>query len=356
MKRYKFSIGAFAVAFALSTLPAAAQEKGGGGSSRPSGGSESGSAGSRSSGGGSPTGGTAVSRGGGGAESGGSTSRSSGGGMSGGSMGSSSSPSMPSSSGSGMAPMRSFDRAPQRANASSGQSRPSGSRSNGGESTGRSAVPRGGSSSEGGSSREGGSVRSGGSTSSTASREVAGNSDRASETGRRAVPAYSRPRDGRPTTGVAVDRGLAPTNPIVPPFNGDIYYIYRPYYYPYGFWGSAYGFGLGYLYYDPFWYGGGYGYPSYGYGGSYSTGSYSQTYRDTGNLRLKIKPREAQVYVDGYFVGVVDSFDGSFQRLSLDGGGHKVEIKADGYETLLLDVLITPGETVTYKGDLKRIQ
>lgn len=183
-----------------------------------------------------------------------------------------------------------------------------------------------------------------------------GSSDRASEPGRRAVPAYSRPRDGRPTTGVAVDRGLAPTNPItgVP---GDIYYIYRPYYYPYGFWGSAYGFGLGYLYYDPFWYGGyGGGYPGYSYGGSYSSGGYSQTYRDTGNLRLKIKPREAQVFVDGYFVGVVDSFDGSFQRLSLDGGSHKVEVKADGYEPLQLDVLITPGETVTYKGDMKRIQ
>ena len=85
-------------------------------------------------------------------------------------------------------------------------------------------------------------------------------------------------------------------------------------------------------------------------------GGYSQTYRDTGNLRLKIKPREAQVFVDGYFVGVVDSFDGSFQRLSLDGGGHKVEIKADGFEPLVLDVLITPGETVTYKGEMKRIQ
>ena len=353
MMRHKFTIGAFAVAFALSTLPAAGQEKGGG--SQQSGSSGSGSAGSRSAGSGSATGGTAVSRGGGGADSGGSSSRSSGGGMSGGSMGSSSSPSMPSSSGSGAAPMRSFDRAPQRANADSGQSRPAGSRSSGGESTGRSAVPRGSSASgSGSSSREGGSVRSGGSTGSTASREVASGSG--SETGRRAVPAYSRPRDGRPTTGVAVDRGLAPTHPITG-IPGDIYYIYRPYYYPYGFWGSAYGFGLGYLYYDPFWYGGGgYGYPGYGYGGSYSSGGYSQTYHDTGNLRLKIKPREAQVYVDGYFVGVVDSFDGSFQRLSLDGGTHKVEIKADGYEPLQLDVVITPGETVTYKGDLTRIR
>lgn len=144
-----------------------------------------------------------------------------------------------------------------------------------------------------------------------------------------------------------------------PGANGDVTFIYRPYYYPYGFWGSNYGYGLGYLYYDPFWYDG-YGYGNY-YGGHYgsgysSGGGYSQTYRDSGNLRLKIKPREAQVFIDGYFVGVIDSFDGAFQRLALDGGGHKVEIKAEGYEPLQFEVLITPGETVTYKGEMKRIQ
>ena len=172
---------------------------------------------------------------------------------------------------------------------------------------------------------------------------------------RRAVPAYSRPRNGRPISGEAVNRGTVGVG-----VGNDIFYIYRPYYYPYGFWGSNYGYGLGYLYFDPFWYGGygggGYGYSGYGGSGYYSSGGYSQTYRDTGNLRLKIKPREAQVFVDGYFVGVIDSFDGAFQRLALDGGGHKVEIKAEGYEPLQLEVLITPGETVTYKGEMKRIQ
>ena len=78
--------------------------------------------------------------------------------------------------------------------------------------------------------------------------------------------------------------------------------------------------------------------------------------RDTGGLRLKIKPREAQVYVDGYLVGDVDSFDGAFQKLGIESGGHKIELKADGYEPLQFDVLITPGETVTYKGEMKRIQ
>jgi hypothetical protein len=141
---------------------------------------------------------------------------------------------------------------------------------------------------------------------------------------------------------------------------------YYPYgYYPYGYFGYGFGYGLGYMY-NPYWspLGGGFGYGGYGYGDPYSTGdyggggsgSYGREPRDTGSLRLKIKPREAQVYVDGYLVGDVDSFDGAFQKLGIESGGHKVELKADGYQPLQFDVLITPGETVTYKGEMKRIQ
>jgi hypothetical protein len=157
----------------------------------------------------------------------------------------------------------------------------------------------------------------------------------------------------------------------VPPTSGggggNIYPIYP--YYPWGFWGPGYGFGLGYLYYDP-WYGGyGYGSPG-GYGGDFGYGGYggggysgggggygvSQSYRDNGSLRLKIEPKQAQVYIDGYYVGLVDSFNGAFQKLGIEGGGHQVELKADGYEALQFEVLITPGETVTYKGEMKRIK
>ena len=89
------------------------------------------------------------------------------------------------------------------------------------------------------------------------------------------------------------------------------------------------------MFYDPF-YGGWlrlgrpYGYGGYGYGGGGGGGggsgggsggyAVSREYRDSGHLRLKIKPQQAQVYVDGYFVGVVDSFDGAFQKLGLDAG------------------------------------
>jgi hypothetical protein len=155
------------------------------------------------------------------------------------------------------------------------------------------------------------------------------------------------------------------------------YYGFSPYYssFAYPGFGIGYGYGLGLgwpLFYDP-WYDpyGSPGYAGYGYGsmggynaGGYNTGGYdtggynSSSYAglDQGKIRLKVKPRNAKVYVDGYFVGTVDEFDGAFQKLTLNGGRHRVEIKADGYETADFDVLITPDETVTYQGELKKLQ
>jgi hypothetical protein len=179
-----------------------------------------------------------------------------------------------------------------------------------------------------------------------------GSSDRVSAPAERAVPTYSRPREGRNVTGRAVDRQ-------VPPFRDGDRYRVNPYFYGYSrYYAPVYGFGLGYYMYDPFWfdpyydpyYSGGGGY--YGGGGGYSY----RAFRDTGSLRLKIKPRDAKVYIDGYYVGVVDSFDGLFQKLGVDSGAHRVEIRAEGFEPLQFEVLITPGETVTYKGELTRVQ
>lgn len=128
------------------------------------------------------------------------------------------------------------------------------------------------------------------------------------------------------------------------------------------YWPGAFGLGFYYdpLWYDPFYYGtlggyyGGYGNPYGGYQGGYGAGSYSRV--GTGSVRLKIKPRDAEVYVDGYYVGTVDQFDGMFQKLNIDGGSHRIEIRSEGREPIQLDVLVTPGETITYKGELKRIQ
>ena len=183
------------------------------------------------------------------------------------------------------------------------------------------------------------------------------------------MPTYSRPRDGRPAIGTAVERTTPLSNRGN---NGRLGYYYDPYYSfyydpyysgRYSYWSPfGYGYGLGYFSYDPFLFSG-YGYPgSFGYdpysytggggGGGYSSG-YSQAYRGVGSLRLKVKPAHAQVYIDGYYVGVIDSFDGVFQRLSIDAGPHRVELKAEGFEPVEFEVMVTPGDTVTYKGEMK---
>jgi PEGA domain-containing protein len=226
---------------------------------------------------------------------------------------------------------------------------------------------RGGGSSSSGRAAPRGSSGSSGSGSTASS---AGSNDNSGST-REAVPAYSRPRDGRNPTGTAVERRGS-----VPGGGGSVYYpgvIYDPYYYGYGYYDPyyssrrftsywspyGYGYGLGYFAYDPYMFGGGYpyGYGGYGYGDQ-SYGSYGTTrqYGEVGSIRLKVKPNNAQVYIDGYYVGVIDSYDGAFQRLSIEAGSHKVEIRAEGYETVQFEVMVMPGETITYKGELKRIR
>ena len=67
-----------------------------------------------------------------------------------------------------------------------------------------------------------------------------------------------------------------------------------------------------------------------------------------GAVRIVDAPRDAQVFVDGYYAGVVDDYDGVFQHLNLEAGAHHIEIEAEGYSPFAFDVRIDPGRTVTY--------
>lgn len=95
-----------------------------------------------------------------------------------------------------------------------------------------------------------------------------------------------------------------------------------------------------------------YGYPYGGYDPYVGYGYARVADAYTGFLRLKVRPRSAEVYVDGYYVGIVNEFDGLFQRLRIEEGTHTVELRHPGYEPLTLDVLIVPGEKVTFEGDM----
>jgi hypothetical protein len=107
------------------------------------------------------------------------------------------------------------------------------------------------------------------------------------------------------------------------------------------------GFGFGYPHlYNPWWgdYGYGYGYP---YGGYPLYVDYSNW--DVASLRIEVKPREAEVFVDGYHAGIVDNFDGIFQRLHVRPGGHEISIYMPGFRTFTTRVYASPSSTQSIK-------
>ena len=93
-------------------------------------------------------------------------------------------------------------------------------------------------------------------------------------------------------------------------------------------------------------YRGSYGYPPYTHPQAVYGGYYG------GSLRLKVKPRFGEVFVDGYYAGLVNDYDGVFQRLRLEEGSHQIEIRKSGFVTLSFEVLTLPGQTITYEGSL----
>lgn len=90
----------------------------------------------------------------------------------------------------------------------------------------------------------------------------------------------------------------------------------------------------------PWWYP--YGYPPYGEWRVFADW-------ERANVRIDVTPTDAEVYVDRYYAGVVDEYDGIFQRLVLRPGAHLLEIRKAGYRTLVAELNLYPGESITYR-------
>ncbi len=112
---------------------------------------------------------------------------------------------------------------------------------------------------------------------------------------------------------------------------------------------AQYGYGHGYGY------GGyGYGYGPYGYSGY---GPYAYGYSNDGAVRIEVNPKdsreEIRVYVDEGQAGVVNDFDGVFQRLYLSQGQHDVELRLEGYETMQMSIFVSLGKTIHIRGQME---
>ena len=185
------------------------------------------------------------------------------------------------------------------------------------------AVPRGG----------GGGGGSGARTPSVHS-SGAGRSDGSS--GSRSTPSYSpstaERRHPRAGTGTGSRYGgYYPSHPIYPGYPGWGWGGYYPAYWGYWWPYSSYGYGWG----------GGYWGSPWGAGAVYT---YAQT--DRGAVRVLVDPVETRVYVDGYYAGVADDFDGLFQRLHVAPGRHEISLKLAGHKTHRVRVYVGSGATL----------
>jgi hypothetical protein len=109
-------------------------------------------------------------------------------------------------------------------------------------------------------------------------------------------------------------------------FAGGYYYpaIYRP-----GLWYGSFGYG-------PRYYG-----PAYSQWGPLGYGRYDLS----GSMRLQVEPEETEVFIDGYYAGQVDDFDGVFQRLHLEPGEHDLELYLPGHRVHTQRLYLQPGRT-----------
>jgi hypothetical protein len=91
------------------------------------------------------------------------------------------------------------------------------------------------------------------------------------------------------------------------------------------------------FFYDPFF--GPYGWGPYGY----------PYYTVEAEVRVLVTPKDAEVYVDGYYAGTVDNFDSFFQRLSVRPGGHEFVLYREGYRAIHQTVYVQPRSTLSLR-------
>lgn len=167
----------------------------------------------------------------------------------------------------------------------------------------------------------------------------------------RATP---RPPAPAPPSAKAVPR--PPAQPRPQPQRPPVRPEPRSYIYPYyPIWDFDFRYEFPYGAY-PYWrYG--YPYPPYLYPGLEAVPNCVAAEADAhGSVRIDIPQKDAEVYVDGFYVGVVEDFNGTRETLNLVPGPHRLELRAPGYETLTFDVNVEVGRTITYRTGMQPVR
>jgi hypothetical protein len=96
---------------------------------------------------------------------------------------------------------------------------------------------------------------------------------------------------------------------------------------------------------DPFW-----GSGPYPYSAAYLNGECLSA-----GVRVIATPIQAGVYVDGFYAGLVDDFDGALQRLPITPGDHAITLYLEGYRTITKRVSVTSGSSLKVRLRMEKL-
>ena len=86
------------------------------------------------------------------------------------------------------------------------------------------------------------------------------------------------------------------------------------------------------------------------------TVGYARPYMAYGGVSFDVEPRDAELWVDGDFIGKVSDYSSYGPPLTLVAGRHHVELTGRNYQSIAFDITVVAGQVIPYQGTLPYIR
>jgi PEGA domain len=77
--------------------------------------------------------------------------------------------------------------------------------------------------------------------------------------------------------------------------------------------------------------------------------------KPSADLKIEVTPKQAGIYIDGYYAGPAADFEGVLKRLHTTPGGHEVTLYLDGYRTVTQNIYVRPDSTFDLRETLDKL-
>ena len=82
------------------------------------------------------------------------------------------------------------------------------------------------------------------------------------------------------------------------------------------------------------------------------TPGYVRPYMPYGGVSFDVEPRDAELWVDGEYIGRVSDYTSYDPPLTLVAGRHRVELTGRNYQSIAFDITVVAGQVIPYQGTL----